>query len=108
MTPIIPIQLTRAQERLAALKIPLSIFAQAIGLTPSALSQATRGVFRLSAGKEREVAEVSLMLVELNDALRPVEISRDPDNLRVVVQHIQKHGVDPQAVREAMSRLFSE
>jgi hypothetical protein len=106
MTAIISPQLTRMKERLDELRIPVGTFALVLGITPSGLTQALRGVYRLSAEREKQCAEISLLLLELDAALRPARISSDPNDLAMIVEHLRKHGIDPNAVREAMTRLF--
>jgi hypothetical protein len=76
-------------------------------MTPSALSQALRGIFVLEPHREAEVAATSKLIAELADAAYPLRLPLDDvEASKHLLNFVRANGVDPESVRVAIASVF--
>lgn len=100
-------QMIRVRERLDSLGMSATVLAKIVGVTPSAMNQAMRGVINLDGENEAEAAEVSLLLVVLAGAMAPVRLPiTEPDALRTIIDFVRTHDISADKVRKNISEIF--
>ncbi len=97
----------RVKSRIDALGVSGATFATSCGLKPSMFSDLLRGI-RSSGATEHKLATTSELLVELADAIAPLQIPNDPANLTRLLHHMQENGVTVEAVRSAIGSVFGD
>jgi hypothetical protein len=97
---------TRAEDLKVSAKVSARQLAVLVDMSPTVLGNAFSGVTYIGAEKESELAEVTLLLVELELAVRPLRLPDDTDNLRTLVDYVRAHKVAPDHVRASVQQMF--
>jgi hypothetical protein len=104
--------MARARERADMLKATAKISARQlavlVNLSPTVLGNAFAGVTYLGSEKETRVAEATLLLLRLEESVRPLRLPENTDQLRKLLDFVKEHDVDPDSIRAAMSSLFGQ
>jgi hypothetical protein len=100
----------RVIERTNDLKVSAKISARQlavlVGMSPTVLHNAFSGVTYIGAEKEQELSETTLLLVELELAVRPLRLPEKTDDLRSLIDYVRENKIEPDKVRESMQMLF--
>jgi hypothetical protein len=99
-------QLTRVRQRLDDLNLAASTFAKACGISAATLSTVMSGGTNLSGPLEARLAENSVALVELSDAIAPLALPKHADGLRLLLEHVKKNPDSIAELRTAISKVF--
>jgi hypothetical protein len=86
--------------------ISAATLARLFGISPASLSNAFRDIGYLGSEREAELLTLSLRIVELQEALRPLREPTNVDDLRQLLDHAEVNGISPDKVRETVSSLF--
>ena len=97
---------TRAEDLKASAKISARQLAVLVDLSPTVLGNAFSGVTYLGSEREMELSEVTLLLTELELAVRPFRLPEKTDELRKLIDHIREQKIAPDSVRESVQTLF--
>jgi hypothetical protein len=100
-------QIVRVQQRITDLGLPASTFARVCGLTPSALSQAMRGVIQLSGPVEKKLADASVRLTQIENAIRPLALPVHADMLKQILEHVEKNPESVAALGTVIRGIFN-
>jgi hypothetical protein len=102
--------MSRVKQRTDALKLSAKIPARNIALTanisPAVFSNALIGTTYIGAEKEMRLAEITLKLQELEDAIAPLCLPADPERLREILEFVKEHSIQPDAIRASIQSLF--
>lgn len=98
--------LNRVSENLIAAGCSRAILATVCGLKPSTLSAAYNGTVNLGGTREAELLTASHRLLDLRTALSPLEMPKDANQLRVLVNRLQDGTLIVDEIREMVARLF--
>jgi hypothetical protein len=97
---------SRTEDLKVSAKISARQLAVLVDLSPTVLGNAFSGVTYVGAEKESELSEVTLLLVELELAVKPLRLPEKTDDLRSLLDHVRENHIEPDKVREAMQMLF--
>jgi hypothetical protein len=97
---------SRADDLKVSAKISARQLAVLVGMSPTVLGNAFSGVTYIGAEKERELSDTTLLLVELELALKPCRLPEKNDDLRALLDYVRENKTEPTRVREAMHSLF--
>jgi hypothetical protein len=100
-------QITRVQQRINELGLPASTFAKVCGITPSAFSQAVRGVINLSGPVEKKLADASVRLTQIENAIRPLALPVHADLLKQILEHVEKNPESVAALGTVIRGVFN-
>jgi len=102
--------MARTIERMDSLRVSMKLSARQlavlVGMSPTVLGNAVSGVTYLGVDKERELSEVTLLLMTLGESCRPLRLPEKPDDLRKLLDYVRDHQVQPEQVRAAIQNLF--
>jgi hypothetical protein len=102
--------MARVRSRADDLKICAKISARQLAvltdLSPTVLGNAFSGVTYIGSEKEAELSDLTLLLVELELAMRPLRLPEKTDDLRRLLDYVREHRIEPDRVREAIQNLF--
>ena len=100
----------RVKSRAEALKLSLKLPARNIALiadiSPAVFSNALIGTTYIGAEKEMRLAEITLSLQELEDAVSPLALPTDPERLRAILNFVKEHQVEASSISVAVQALF--
>lgn len=94
--------MSRFQNHLRDAEIPSSVIARVGGVSPSSLSAALRDLTYLGSEKEVELLELIIRVAAYREALRPLPLPENWENLRALIDS----SVEPSAVRQMVSTIF--
>jgi hypothetical protein len=97
---------SRADDLKTSAKISARQLAVLVDLSPTVLGNAFSGVTYIGAEKERKLSDITLLLVELESAIRPLRLPEKNDDLRALLDYIRDNKIEPYKVRESMQMLF--
>jgi hypothetical protein len=99
----------RLNERMKILGVSAAFIAALGRVLPSVLSDAFRGNRALSNEKATELLLVTSRLIELVDAVKPLQLplKNAADTIRIL-DHLEHEGIDAPTVRTKISALFSQ
>jgi hypothetical protein len=104
--------MARARERSDMLKATAKISARQIAvlidISPTVLGNAFGGVTYMGADKEKELAEVTLNLMLIEDSIRPLRLPENTDSLRKLLNFVKDHGIELETIRTSIQSLFGE
>jgi hypothetical protein len=99
--------MTRLKQRLDSIEgLSAAGLSRLIGVSPSTMSSAFRGLTRLEDSKLELCAKVTLRLVSLQDALKPCRLPSDIDALAALLEFVEQNGIADEDVRQAISKVF--
>jgi hypothetical protein len=99
--------MNRVKDRIAAIDgFSAAILSRLVGVSPSTISAALRGVTSLPAAKEELCVKLTLRIISLQDALRPCRLPSDVDQLAALLEFVEQNEISDEAVREAISKVF--
>jgi hypothetical protein len=101
----VSIYLSRARANVEAADVPLSVLAALCDVKPTSLSSAYREVMRLDSEKEARLFTVSCRLLELKQALEPLQLPRQAGNVKRMVQQMESGAVTLDEIRAAVGRM---
>jgi DNA-binding transcriptional regulator YdaS (Cro superfamily) len=97
----------RVKGRIASIDgFSAAILARLIGVSPSTMSAALRGVTALPPAKEELCVKLTLRIISLQDALKPCRLPSDVDQLAALLEFVEQNGISDEDVREAISKVF--
>jgi hypothetical protein len=97
---------TRAEDLKATAKISARQLAVLVDMSPTVLGNAFSGVTYIGAEKEEELSEVTLLLTELELAVRPLRLPEKVDHLRQLIDYVREHKIDSDNVRASVQAMF--
>jgi|SRR5208282_322861 len=100
------ITLGRARHNMETAKISAATLAKLTDLAPSTLSAAFRSVVYLGSETEARLLRMSIRVLELQEALRPLREPTDVGDLRRLLDFIEERNISADKIRETVSSLF--
>ena len=100
-------QISRVKQRIEDLGLSGSVFARVCGITPSAFSQAQRGIIQLSGPVEKTLADASVRLTEISAAIRPLSLPEAAHDLKMILDYVAQHPDAIEALGAAVSGIFN-
>jgi hypothetical protein len=98
--------ISRAADLKVSAKISARQLAVLVGLSPTVLGNAFSDVTYIGTEKESKLAEITLLLVELELAVRPLRLPEKTDDLRALINHVREHKIEPDHVRASVQTMF--
>jgi hypothetical protein len=99
--------MTRIKQRLESIEgLSAAGLSRLVGVSPSTMSAAFRGLTRLTDEKLELCASVTLRIISLQDALRPCRLPSDVDSLAALLEFVEQNGISDDDVREAIGKVF--
>lgn len=102
---MVSVYLSRARANVEAAGVPLSVLAALCDVRPTSLSSAYREVMRLDGEKEARLFTVSCRLLELKQALDPLELPRQAGSVERMVQQLESGQVTLEEIRVFVARV---
>jgi hypothetical protein len=102
---VVSIYLSRARENVESAGVPLNILAVLCGIKPTSLSSAYREVMRLDSEKEARLFTISCRLLELKQALSPLELPRQAGSVERMVHQLESGQVTLDEIRASVGRM---
>ena len=102
--------MARIRSRADDLKVSANISARQlavlVGMSPTVLGNAFSGVTYIGSEKEQALSEITLLLTELELAVRPLRLPEKVDHLRQLIDYIREHKIDSDHVRASVQNMF--
>jgi hypothetical protein len=102
--------MARVKTRTDALKLSMKMPARNIALiaeiSPAVFSNGLLGTTYLGSEVEMKLSEITLKLMELEDAVRPLALPTDPDRLRQILNYVNENKIAAEDIRAAVHSLF--
>jgi hypothetical protein len=102
--------MSRVKARTDALKLSLRLPARNIaliaGLSPAVFSNGLLGTTYLGGETEMRLAEITLKLQELEDAVSPLALPTDAERLRLILDYVNESKIQSDSIRAAVQSLF--
>jgi hypothetical protein len=102
--------MTRVRTRTDALKLSMKLPARNIALiadiSPAVFSNGLLGTTYLGADKEMRLSEITLKLMELEDAVYPLALPTDAERLRLILDYVRDHKIATEDIHTAVRSLF--
>jgi hypothetical protein len=102
--------MSRVKARTDALKLSLKLPARNIALianiSPAVFSNGLLGTTYLGAETEMRLAEITLKLQELEDAVSPLALPTDAERLRLILNYVNENKIQSDNIRAAVQSLF--
>jgi hypothetical protein len=101
-----------AEKRIADIAYELSasnsFCAALVGLNPTTLSNALRGIRALDNEVASELLATLTYLIQMSEAIRPFTIPMDnATETRELIHKLQKAGVKPESARECIAKILA-
>lgn len=100
------ISLNRARANITEAGVPLSTLAICCGLRPTSLSSAYRGLMSLDSEKEARLLTISFRLLELKQALMPLQFPTDAGDVVRLLDQLESGRVTLEQIHEMVEKLF--
>lgn len=98
----------RADDLKIYAKISARQLAVLVNLSPTVLGNAFSGVTFLNSEKEKELSEITLLLIGLEVSCRPLRLPERTDDLRRLVNRVRDGRVDLEKLNNALLMLRDE
>src|SRR5580704_3315370 len=102
--------MSRVKQRVDALKVSMKLPARNIALianiSPDKFSNGLLGITYLGCETEAKLAEITLALQTLEDAVAPLVLPTDPERLRAILDFVKERQVEADNIRAAIRSLF--
>lgn len=100
------ITLGHVKRNMQVAGVSIATLARVGGLAPSTLVNAFRDLGYLGAERERDLFQLTIHLLEIQDALKPLELPTAADDLRRLLNACQEQGVAPETIRAKVNEIF--
>ncbi len=102
--------MSRIRQHTDALKLSMKLPARNIALlaniSPAVFSNGLLGNTYLGAETETKLSEITLKLMELEDAVYPLALPTDTERLRLILDYVNENKIQSDSVRVAVQLLF--
>jgi hypothetical protein len=103
---MISTSLARFRENMTAAGISQATGATLCGLKPSTLSSAFREIMSLGGLKEAELMTCSFRLLELREAMKPLDLPQSIGALEKLLERLTDGSITPDTIRTAVDTIF--
>src|SRR5260221_6810173 len=101
---MLPILLVRARQNVETAGVPVSVLAVVCELRRTTWSSAYRGTMNLGGQKESELFTTSCRLLELAQALAPLQIPREADDVSRMLRQLEGGAISLEEIRDMKMR----
>ena len=105
---MVSITLNRMKQNAQDAGVPMSVLAQICELRPTSLSSAFRGVMTLPSTTEARLFAVSCRVLEITQALSPLRVPNDSNDLGHLVAQIEDGRTTLDDISAAVKRMFGQ